>query len=39
MNREHFGKSPKGEEVSLYTLKNDRITARITDFGATLFLW
>ncbi len=36
MNREHFGKSPKGEEVSLYTLKNERITARITDFGATL---
>ena len=36
MNREPFGKSLNGEEVSLYTLKNGTLTARVTDFGATL---
>ena len=34
--KEPFGKMSDGREVSVYTLKNGRLTARITDFGATL---
>ena len=36
----HFGKTHRGEQANLYTIKNERLTARITDFGATLVqLW
>lgn len=35
-----FGTIPSGEQASLYTIKNEHITAAITDFGATLVsLW
>lgn len=35
-----FGLSHKGEKTHLYTIKNHKITAKITDFGATLVqLW
>lgn len=31
-----FGKTPSGEEATLYTISNGHITATVTDFGATL---
>ena len=31
-----FGTLPTGERASLYTIKNDKLTAKITDVGATL---
>lgn len=35
-----FGLSHKGEQTYLYTIENEKLTARITDFGATLVqLW
>ncbi len=35
-----FGKTHKGEQASLYTIKNEKLTAKLTDFGATLVqLW
>ena len=35
-----FGLSHKGKQTHLYTIRNDKITAKITDFGATLVqLW
>lgn len=35
-----FGMLPSGEAASLYTIKNNKITAALTDFGATLVnLW
>ena len=32
----HFGQLPSGEEASLYTLTLGDLTAKVTDFGATL---
>ena len=35
--QENFGKSPKGEEITLYTLENENgMKAKVTDFGAIL---
>ena len=35
-----FGKLPTGEAANLYTIKNSKISASLTDFGATLVsLW
>lgn len=34
--RENFGLLPTGEQASLYTLSCGQLTAKITDFGATL---
>jgi len=35
-----FGLTHRGEQAHLYTIKNDKITAKLTDFGATLVqLW
>ena len=34
--KELFGHLEDGREVSLYTLKNGEVTAKVTDFGATL---
>lgn len=36
MTVQPFGITQKGEKASLYTLKNDLITATITDYGANL---
>ena len=33
---EHFGSLPSGEAVTLYTLTNGILTAKVTDLGATL---
>lgn len=32
----HFGNLPSGESASLYTISNGTLTARISDYGATL---
>lgn len=35
-----FGLTHKGEQAHLYTIQNDKLTAKISDFGATLVqLW
>lgn len=34
--KEHFGTLPTGEAATLYTITNGRITASVTDYGATL---
>lgn len=40
MTKRSFGILPSGKEASLYTIQNNRITACISDFGATLVnLW
>ena len=33
---EPFGQTPDGREASLYTLENDRVRVRITDFGGRM---
>ena len=38
--KKHFGTLPSGQDAYLYTIKNDKIIACISDFGATLVnLW
>ena len=36
MEKKLFGKTSSGKEVFTYTLKNDKCSARISDYGATL---
>jgi len=36
MNKKLFGTLPSGEEVYLYTLKNENSTLRVIDYGATI---
>lgn len=34
--KEYFGKLPDGREVSIYTIRTDRLCAKVTDLGAVL---
>lgn len=34
--KESFGTLPSGESATLYTITNGRLTAAVTDYGATL---
>ncbi|HET6726019.1 MAG TPA: hypothetical protein VFH85_08440 [Gammaproteobacteria bacterium] len=37
MTVESFGHTPEGREAKLYTLVNDTLCVRITDFGGRIF--
>lgn len=40
MEKKSFGKLPSGEKTTLYTISNGKVTAQVTDYGATLVrLW
>ena len=40
MEKKSFGKLPSGEKTTLYTISQGKVTAQITDYGATLVrLW
>jgi len=34
--RENFGKTPAGEEITLYSVENDRFMMKVMDYGAVL---
>lgn len=36
VKREHFGQTADGQEISIYTIDNGMICARVTDYGANL---
>lgn len=40
MEKKSFGKLPSGEKTTLYTISDGKVTAQVTDYGATLVrLW
>ena len=36
MEKKSFGKLPSGEKTTLYTISDGKVTAQVTDYGASL---